>query len=92
MGVEWKKPIRGLTWKSTNVGSIPTLTTNIKIMKQRAEIKIKCMIEGAKRDLDNEPFWKIATEDALALIDAQLREIETLEYIYNLIQNDNEEN
>lgn len=50
------------------------------------------MIEGLKRDLDNEPFWKVGVADALALIDAQLKEIETLEYIYNLIENDNEEN
>jgi hypothetical protein len=54
-------------------------------MKENAKIKIGAMIEVAKRDFD---FWKI--DDALALIDSQLREIETLEYIYNLIQNDNE--
>lgn len=58
-------------------------------MKENAKIKVKCMIEGLKRDLDNEPFWKVGVADALALIDAQLKEIETLEYIYNLIENDN---
>ena len=61
-------------------------------MKENAMIKISTMIEVAKRDLDNDPFWKIGVADALVLIDAQLREIETLEYIYNLIQNDDEEN
>jgi hypothetical protein len=61
-------------------------------MKENAMIKIGTMIEVAKREMDNDPFWKIGVEDALALIDAQLREIETLEYIYNLIQNDDEEN
>ena len=55
-------------------------------------IKVSAMIEVAKRELDNEPFWKIGVEDAIKLVDSQLREIETLEYIYNLIQNDNEEN
>lgn len=59
-------------------------------MKENAMIKISTMIEVAKRDLDNDPFWKIPNEDAIKLIDAQLREIETLEYIYNLIENDNE--
>ena len=52
-------------------------------------IKVSAMIEVAKRELDNEPFWKIGVEDAIKLVDSQLREIETLEYIYNLIQNDN---
>lgn len=61
-------------------------------MKENAKIKIESMIEVAKRELDNDPFWKISTEDAIKLIDAQIREIETLEYIYNLIQNDDEEN
>ena len=61
-------------------------------MKENAMIKIGAMIEVAKREMDNDPFWKIGVEDALALIDAQLREIDTLEYIYSLIQNDNEEN
>ena len=60
-------------------------------MKENAMIKISTMIEVAKRDLDNDPFWKIGVDDAYALIDSQLREIETLEYIYNLIQNDNEQ-
>lgn len=56
-------------------------------------IKIGAMIEVAKREMDNDPFWKIVPPElALVLIDAQLREIETLEYIYNLIQNDDEEN
>ena len=59
-------------------------------MKENAIIKIGTMIEVAKREMDNDPFWKIGVEDALALIDAQLREIETLEYIYSLIQNDND--
>ena len=59
-------------------------------MKENAIIKIGTMIEVAKREMDNDPFWKIGVEDALALIDSQLREIETLEYIYNLIENDNE--
>ena len=59
-------------------------------MKENAMIKIGTMIEVAKREMDNDPFWKIGVEDALALIDSQLREIETLEYIYNLIENDNE--
>ena len=54
-------------------------------------IKVGAMIEVAKRELDNEPFWKIGVEDAIKLVDSQLREIETLEYIYNLIQNDNEQ-
>ena len=54
-------------------------------------IKVSAMIEVAKRDLDNDPFWKIGVDDAYALIDSQLREIETLEYIYSLIQNDNEQ-
>lgn len=53
-------------------------------------IKIGAMIDVAKRELDNEPFWKIGVEDAIRLVDSQLREIETLEYIYKLIQNDNE--
>ncbi len=51
-------------------------------------IKVSAMIEVAKRELDNEPFWKIGVEDAIKLVDSQLREIETLEYIYGLIQND----
>ena len=59
-------------------------------MKENAMIKVGAMIEIAKRELDNEPFWKIGVEDAIKLVDSQLREIETLEYIYNLIQNDNE--
>jgi len=59
-------------------------------MKKEAMIKIGTMIEVAKIEMDNDPFWKIGVADALVLIDAQLREIETLEYIYNLIQNDNE--
>jgi len=53
-------------------------------------IKIQSMIEVAKREMDNDPFWKIGVEDAIKLVDSQLREIETLEYIYSLIQNDNE--
>ena len=53
-------------------------------------IKIGAMIEVAKREMDNDPFWKIGVDDAYALIDSQLREIETLQYIYSLIQNDNE--
>ena len=59
-------------------------------MKENAMIKISTMIEVAKRNLDNDPFWKIGVEDAIKLVDSQLREIETLEYIYSLIQNDNE--
>jgi hypothetical protein len=59
-------------------------------MKENAMIKIGAMIDVAKRELDNEPFWKIGVEDAIRLVDSQLREIETLEYIYKLIQNDNE--
>lgn len=59
-------------------------------MKENAMIKVGAMIEIAKRELDNEPFWKIGVEDAIKLVDSQLREIETLEYIYSLIQNDNE--
>ena len=59
-------------------------------MKENAMIKIGTMIEVAKRELDNEPFWKIGVGDAIKLVDSQLREIETLEYIYSLIQNDNE--
>ncbi len=59
-------------------------------MKEEAMIKVGAMIEVAKRELDNEPFWKIGTEDAIKLVDSQIREIDTLEYIYNLIQNDNE--
>lgn len=51
-------------------------------------IKVGAMIEVAKRELDNDPFWKISTEDAIKLIDAQIREIETLEYIYKLIENE----
>ena len=57
-------------------------------MKENAMIKIGTMIEVAKRDLDNDPFWKIGVDDAIKLVDSQLREIETLEYIYGLIQND----
>lgn len=57
-------------------------------MKKNAMIKVGAMIEVAKRELDNEPFWKIGVEDAIKLVDSQLREIETLEYIYSLIQND----
>ena len=53
-------------------------------------IKIGAMIEVAKREMDNDPFWKIGVADSLVLIDAQIREIDTLEYIYNLIENDNE--
>ena len=53
-------------------------------------IKIGAMIEVAKRQLDKDPFWKV--DDIERLIDSQLREIETLEYIYSLIQNDDEEN
>ena len=59
-------------------------------MKENAMIKVGAMIEVAKRELDNKSFWKIGVEDAIKLVDSQLREIETLEYIYNLIQNDNE--
>ena len=59
-------------------------------MKEEAMIKVGAMIEVAKRELDNEPFWKIGTEDAIKLVDSQIREIDTLEYIYGLIQNDNE--
>lgn len=59
-------------------------------MKENAMIKVGVMIEVAKRELDNEPFWNIGVEDAIKLVDSQLREIEILEYIYNLIQNDNE--
>jgi hypothetical protein len=59
-------------------------------MKKEAMIKIGAMIEVAKRELDNDPFWKIGVEDAIKLVDSQIREIDTLEYIYNLIQNDNE--
>jgi len=59
-------------------------------MKENAMIKIQSMIEVAKREMDNDPFWKIGVEDAIKLVDSQLREIETLEYIYSLIQNDNE--
>ena len=54
-------------------------------MKENAKIKIKSMIEVAKRDFD---FWKI--DDVKVLVDSQLREIETLEYIYKLIENDYE--
>ena len=61
-------------------------------MKEEAMIKVGAMIEVAKRELDNEPFWKIGVEDAIKLVDSQLREVETLEYIYNLIENDDEEN
>ena len=53
-------------------------------------IKIGAMIEVAKRELDNDPFWKIGVEDAIKLVHSQIREIDTLEYIYNLIENDNE--
>jgi len=59
-------------------------------MKENAMIKIGTMIEVAKRDLDFESFWRIEVEDAIKLVGSQLREIETLEYIYSLIQNDNE--
>jgi len=59
-------------------------------MKKEAMIKIGAMIEVAKRELDNDPFWKIGVEDAIKLVDSQIREIDTLEYIYNLIENDNE--
>ena len=61
-------------------------------MKEEPMIKVGAMIEVAKRELDNEPFWKIGVEDAIKLVDSQLREVETLEYIYNLIENDDEEN
>jgi hypothetical protein len=59
-------------------------------MKEEAMIKIGAMIEVAKRDLDFESFWRIEVEDAIKLVKSQLREIETLEYIYSLIQNDND--
>lgn len=62
------------------------LEESFNIMKKNAMIKVGAMIEVAKRELDNEPFWKI--EDAIKLVDSQLREIETLEYIYKLIEND----
>jgi hypothetical protein len=61
-------------------------------MKENAMIKVGAMIEVAKKELDNDPFWKIGVEDAIKLVDSQLREIETLEYIYGLIQSDDEEN
>lgn len=57
-------------------------------MKEKALIKIGAMIDVAKRQLDKDPFWKV--DDIERLIDSELREIETLEYIYNLIENDNE--
>ena len=59
-------------------------------MKEEAMIKVGAMIEVAKKELDNEPFWKIGVDDAIKLVDSQIREIDTLEYIYNLIQNYNE--
>ena len=57
-------------------------------MKENAMIKVGAMIEVAKRELDNDPFWKISTEDAIKYIDAQIREIDILEYIYKLIENE----
>ena len=59
-----------------------------KIMKERAIIKIGAMIDVAKRRLDKEPFWKV--DDVEKLIASELREIEVLEYIYKLIENNNE--
>ncbi len=49
-------------------------------------IKIGAMIDVAKRQLDKDPFWKV--DDVQRLIDSELREIETLEYIYKLIENE----
>lgn len=57
-------------------------------MKERAIIKIGAMIDVAKRRLDKEPFWKV--DDVEKLIASELREIEVLEYIYKLIENNNE--
>ena len=51
-------------------------------------MKIWCMIETLKNNLHSDPFWKLDSEIALKLIDSQLREIKTLEYIYNLIENE----
>lgn len=59
-------------------------------MKQNALNKIGAMLEVAKRDIDKDLFWKVDTERAKYLIDSQLRELEILEYIYNLIEKDDE--
>ena len=57
-------------------------------MRENALIKIGAMLDVAKIKFDNDPFWKVSEEDAIKLIDSQLREIELLEYIYKLIEND----
>jgi len=59
-------------------------------MRANALNKISAMIEVSKRDIDKDLFWKVDTERAKELIDSQLREVEILEYIYNLIEKDNE--
>ena len=55
-------------------------------MREDAKMKIWSMIEVSKRELHNDPFWKI--DSPLALIESQLREIELLEYIYKILENE----
>lgn len=54
-------------------------------MKNKALNKIGAMIKVAEQDLDINQFWKVDSERAKYLIDSQLREVELLQYIYNLI-------
>lgn len=59
-------------------------------MKGKALNKIGTMLEVSKRDLDKDQFWKVDTERAKELVESQLREVELLQYIYNLIQEQDE--
>lgn len=59
-------------------------------MKDKALSKIDAMIKVAEQDLDKDRFWKVDTERAKELVESQLKEVELLQYIYNLIQKENE--
>lgn len=59
-------------------------------MKDKALNKIGAMIKVAEQDLDVNQFWKVDSERAKYLIESQLREVELLQYVYNLIQKENE--
>ena len=59
-------------------------------MKNKALNKIGAMLKVAEQDLDVNQFWKVDSERAKYLIDSQLREVELLQYIYNLIEEHDE--
>jgi len=57
-------------------------------MREQALYKVGAMLEVAKRDLNPSVYWKLDQEGQKKCVESQQREVDTLQYIYNLIENE----